>query len=258
MIVNVVPLQSIPIVGPGPLPPPRPLLPLGPPPDATEVEYDSDPVEDSDTSAEVRDDDYDDTPIRRRRKSGGVSKVGLILVGVMGLAAIIAIGVAVNRHRQNQANQAAASQATQKESQKEKASQETKKDAQKKTTEPRPQERNSSDESYETRSQYSGSSRQSDEFMPIICYLVVIFAYLLFVIFPAIWVIKDCRNRSIENGVLWMLLIVPLNLVALLIYMASRPHGSLIRCENCGNKRLAYVGICPHCHQPVQSRGRVA
>jgi hypothetical protein len=70
-------------------------------------------------------------------------------------------------------------------------------------------------------------------------------------------VIRDTRNRSVENGVMWMLLIVPLNGVALLIYLASRPHGSLIGCEKCGNRRLAFVGVCPHCRQPVRARGRV-
>ena len=200
-------------------------------------------MEESDTAAEIRDDGAD-APIRRRRKSGGVSKFGLLLVGVTSLAAIIAIGMAVNRHRQNQVKQATASQ-------------ETQKDAQKKV-ESRTQESSSSDDVYETRSQYSSSSRSSNEFMSLICMLMAGFAYLLFVVFLAIWVIKDCRNRSIENGILWMLLIFPLNVLALLIYLASRPHGSLIRCENCGNRRLAYVGVCPHCHQPVQARGRVA
>src|SRR5689334_12424122 len=51
-----------------------------------------------------------------------------------------------------------------------------------------------------------------------------------------------------------MLLILPLNLFALLIYLASRPHGTLIRCEACGNPRLPYVGVCPHCRHMVRAR----
>jgi hypothetical protein len=81
-----------------------------------------------------------------------------------------------------------------------------------------------------------------------------IVAYLVFVVLLSVWVIRDCRNRSVENGIFWMLLILPLNLFALLIYLASRPHGTLIRCEACGNPRLPYVGVCPHCRHVVRSR----
>jgi hypothetical protein len=81
-----------------------------------------------------------------------------------------------------------------------------------------------------------------------------IIAYLIFVVLLSVWVIRDCRNRSVENGLFWMLLILPLNLFALLIYMASRPHGTLIRCEACGNPRLPYVGVCPHCRHVVRAR----
>jgi hypothetical protein len=88
------------------------------------------------------------------------------------------------------------------------------------------------------------------------CIGLAVFGYVLASILMAIWVIRDSRNRSVENGVLWMLLIFPFNALALLIYLASRPHGSLIPCERCGNPRLTFVGVCPHCHQPVRARGR--
>jgi len=90
----------------------------------------------------------------------------------------------------------------------------------------------------------------------LVTLLVGAFLYVLASILMAIWVIQDTRNRSVENGVLWMLMIFPFNFMALLIYLASRPAGSLIRCEWCGNSRLAYVGICPHCHREVEARGR--
>jgi predicted RNA-binding Zn-ribbon protein involved in translation (DUF1610 family) len=80
--------------------------------------------------------------------------------------------------------------------------------------------------------------------------------YVMMVILLAIWVVRDARNRSIENGVIWMLLIFPLNGLALLIYLASRPNGTLIRCERCRCWRLPYVGVCPHCRSTVRSRGR--
>ena len=84
---------------------------------------------------------------------------------------------------------------------------------------------------------------------------VAVALYIALVILMAVWVIKDCRNRSIENGVIWMLLVVPFNCVALLIYLASRPNGTLIRCERCRCWRLPYVGICPHCRNKVRSHG---
>lgn len=84
---------------------------------------------------------------------------------------------------------------------------------------------------------------------------VVVLAYLVFVVLLAIWVIRDCRNRSIENGIFWMLLIFPFNVLALIIYLASRPNGTLVRCEHCRNQRLAFVGVCPHCHCDVRPRG---
>lgn len=87
---------------------------------------------------------------------------------------------------------------------------------------------------------------------------MAVFVYIVASVLLAIWVIQDSRNRSVKNGLIWMLLIFPFNFLALLIYLASRPAGSLVRCEHCGNRRLAFVGICPHCRQPVRSYGRVA
>lgn len=89
-------------------------------------------------------------------------------------------------------------------------------------------------------------------------YVGAVVLYVVLVILLAVWVIRDSRNRSIENGVIWMLLIFPFNVLALFIYLASRPHGTLTHCEHCGNRRLRYVGVCPHCRKPVRSRGRGA
>lgn len=86
--------------------------------------------------------------------------------------------------------------------------------------------------------------------------VMAVAAYVIFVILLAVWVIRDTRNRSIENGVIWMLLIFPFNGLALMIYLASRPNGTLIRCERCDCWRLPYVGVCPHCRSKVRSRGR--
>jgi flagellar basal body-associated protein FliL/DNA-directed RNA polymerase subunit RPC12/RpoP len=85
--------------------------------------------------------------------------------------------------------------------------------------------------------------------------ILLVLTYIVATILLAVWVVKDCRNRSIENGVFWMLLTFGFSLIALMIYMASRPNGSLIRCEQCGNRRLSFVGVCPHCGRSIQSHG---
>lgn len=90
------------------------------------------------------------------------------------------------------------------------------------------------------------------------CVIAAILGYVVASILLAIWVVKDCRNRSVDNGLLWMLMVFPFNFLGLLIYLASRPEGSLIRCEHCGNRRLSFVGVCPHCHRAVVPRGRVS
>lgn len=81
------------------------------------------------------------------------------------------------------------------------------------------------------------------------------FMYLLVSVLVGIWVIKDCRNRSMGNlvGVIWMLMIFPFNLIALIIYLGSRPSGNLIACRRCQNLKLAHVLKCPHCQQRVKS-----
>jgi hypothetical protein len=78
--------------------------------------------------------------------------------------------------------------------------------------------------------------------------VVLVASYLLMLVFVA----RDCRNRSVDNGALWMLTVAVTHFVGLLVYLASRPHGSLIACEHCGNRRLPYVAVCPHCRRPVQ------
>jgi hypothetical protein len=40
----------------------------------------------------------------------------------------------------------------------------------------------------------------------------------------AVWIVRDSRNRSVENGVVWMLLVLPLNMLALITYLLARPQ----------------------------------
>jgi hypothetical protein len=81
------------------------------------------------------------------------------------------------------------------------------------------------------------------------------FLYLLVSVLVGIWVIKDCRNRSMGDlvGVIWMLMIFPFNVIALIIYLGSRPTGHLVACRRCRNPKLAHVLKCPHCQQRVES-----
>lgn len=65
------------------------------------------------------------------------------------------------------------------------------------------------------------------------------------------WIVKDCRNRSVDNGIMWMIIIAVFHIFGLIIYLSSRPDGSLIHCERCANKRLPYVRYCPHCKHDV-------
>jgi hypothetical protein len=67
-----------------------------------------------------------------------------------------------------------------------------------------------------------------------------------------VWIVRDTRNRSVENGVIWMLCIGAFGVAALLVYLASRPQGLLVPCEHCGNKRLEFVQNCPHCGRKVE------
>jgi hypothetical protein len=62
-----------------------------------------------------------------------------------------------------------------------------------------------------------------------------------------IWVARDAKARGMDNSVLWMLVVFFLNLLGLVIYLFSRPQGDLVRCPNCGNKRLQASVKCPHC-----------
>ena len=63
------------------------------------------------------------------------------------------------------------------------------------------------------------------------------------------WVARDCRNRGIDGGAVWVLIVFVLGAIGLAIYMAARPHGFLVECPHCFNRRLGYAAVCPHCHR---------
>ncbi len=62
-----------------------------------------------------------------------------------------------------------------------------------------------------------------------------------------VWVARDAKARGMDSAILWMALVFFLNFIGLLIYLTSRPQGSLVPCPNCGNKRLQASVKCPHC-----------
>jgi DNA-directed RNA polymerase subunit RPC12/RpoP len=67
-----------------------------------------------------------------------------------------------------------------------------------------------------------------------------------------VWVYRDAQNRSM-SGVLWMLIVFFLHFLGLVVYVACRPQGQLVRCTHCSNKRLKYVSACPHCGFSVEA-----
>jgi len=62
-----------------------------------------------------------------------------------------------------------------------------------------------------------------------------------------VWVARDAKARGLENGVLWMLLVLFTGIVGLIVYLLARPQGNLIVCPSCGNKRLQSAVKCPNC-----------
>jgi hypothetical protein len=79
--------------------------------------------------------------------------------------------------------------------------------------------------------------------------MVAVFALLVLLsdVLMLAWVVKDARSRGIEGGI-WVVVILMANMLGLLVYLASRPAGSLIPCHHCGYNRLDYAKRYPHCH----------
>jgi hypothetical protein len=62
-----------------------------------------------------------------------------------------------------------------------------------------------------------------------------------------VWVARDAKSRGMDSSVLWMVLVMFTSVIGLVIYIFSRPQGSLETCDSCGNKRLQTSALCPHC-----------
>lgn len=62
-----------------------------------------------------------------------------------------------------------------------------------------------------------------------------------------IWVARDAKSRGMDNAVIWMILVMLTGIIGLIIYLFTRPPGTLVPCVQCGNKRLQVSAKCPHC-----------
>ena len=81
-----------------------------------------------------------------------------------------------------------------------------------------------------------------------------LFIVLIFIFNIALlaWVAKDAKNRNMDSPILWLILVLVTGLIGLIVYMASRTKGSLVACEHCKGKKLAYAQVCPHCGNKSQ------
>ena len=84
----------------------------------------------------------------------------------------------------------------------------------------------------------------------ILTVAVIFVIFIILSILLLVWVARDAKNRSMDNSVLWMLLVMFTNIIGLVIYLLSRPQGQLVKCSSCNEKRLATSAICPHCQNP--------
>ena len=75
---------------------------------------------------------------------------------------------------------------------------------------------------------------------------VLIVAMLVNLAF-AIWAAKDAKARGC-SVVGWTTALLVFGLIAFIIYRFSRPAGTLVKCANCGKKKLSSMFICPFCH----------
>jgi hypothetical protein len=87
-------------------------------------------------------------------------------------------------------------------------------------------------------------------------FVIFSIAYLVALILMLAWVARDSRSRGVDGGAVWVITVLFTGFVGLLVYLASRPHGILVVCEHCYNKKLNYARLCPHCGHKVRSRAR--
>jgi len=77
--------------------------------------------------------------------------------------------------------------------------------------------------------------------------LILSVVSLIVWIFVAVWAAKDAKSRGMDNSGMWVVLILFTGVIGLVIYLVSRPSGTLKSCRECGGKRLRESRRCPHC-----------
>ena len=78
-------------------------------------------------------------------------------------------------------------------------------------------------------------------------FFVLPLIYVVLLILLIAWVARDCRSRGVDGSAVWVLVIFLTGPIGLIVYMASRPHGFLVSCQRCRNRRLEAAMSCPHC-----------
>jgi len=60
---------------------------------------------------------------------------------------------------------------------------------------------------------------------------------------------KDATARGMPNAnsIPWLAL---LGLIGLVIYLLTRPQGTVVPCPHCNQGRMQGLPVCPHCFQP--------
>gem|GEM_PF-5388169 len=210
--------------------PPDPSVPNGKRPDKQSHPQPAATAQRKTRASADEDDEADAVPIRTRRQGSGVPARGLLLIGVLLVALTIAVVVAIQR----QSSPAREPSAT-----------------------PDPtsqlQERASPDvlEAQRLAAESRGTFVTA-VYSAMLCYFAGIMLYLVASILFSIWVIRDCRKRGVKYDVVWLSIVFPLNLIGFAIYLGSRPDGTLRDCAHCGNPKLSYLVICPHCRFDFQ------
>lgn len=78
--------------------------------------------------------------------------------------------------------------------------------------------------------------------------LFIVVAAIVINILLLVWVARDSKARN-YSSIVWLILVLLFGPVALIVYYFARPSGQIIKCDNCGNKKMASLAICPTCGQ---------
>jgi len=63
----------------------------------------------------------------------------------------------------------------------------------------------------------------------------------------AIWIVKDAKNRGMDEVLIWGVVGFVAGIIGLIIYILTRPAGKLVSCKNCKRWKLETLPMCPHC-----------